>query len=277
MTSRIPVIYSRVRERREVTAASASYPRVDARDAKGVTMLPIKTLVVAGVLAVGSLASPPATADADRPPNDRARVRETCQVPVRPDVAALIPTRGGHFVVESGHHSPAWIDLERLFLRPATIRPFAVELSGRLERHEIDVVCGPLVEGAFVALAVAEHLAVPFTYAERFEEGEPGSLFPVRYRLPAALRDVVVGRRVAIVNDVVSAGSAVKGTHADLVEHGANPVVIATLAVLGDSAARFAAESGIELDALHRAEATIWEPAACPLCWQGVPIDAPST
>jgi orotate phosphoribosyltransferase len=240
-------------------------------------MLLVKTLIVAGVMAIGLLATAPATADPDPPPSDSAWVRETCQVPVRPDVAALIPTRDGHFVFESGHHSPAWIDLERLFLQPAAIRPLAVELAQRLQPYGIEVVCGPLVEGAFVALAVAEHLDVPFTYTERFEEGQPGTLFPVRYRLPAVLHDAVVGRRVAIVNDVVSAGSAVKGTHADLVEHRADPVVIATLAVLGDSAERFAARSGIGLEALHTAQATIWEPAGCPLCRRGVPIDAPST
>src|SRR5262249_38326384 len=162
-------------------------------------------------------------------------------------LSQLLPATQGHFVFESGHHSASWLDLERLFLDPTAIRPLAAELAERLRPHAPDVVCGPLVEGAYVALMAAEHLELPFTYAERFDEGPTGTLFPIRYRLPAALRSEVRGRRIAIVNDVVSAGSAVKGTHADLVEHGALPVAIATLAVVGDDARRFAAAQGLAL------------------------------
>jgi orotate phosphoribosyltransferase len=31
------------------------------------------------------------------------------------------PARRGHFVLESGHHSDLWLDLELLFLRPKLI------------------------------------------------------------------------------------------------------------------------------------------------------------
>jgi hypothetical protein len=38
----------------------------------------------------------------------------------------------------------------------------------------------------------------------------------VKYRIPPALRSQVRGKRVAIVNDVINAGSAVRGTFLDL-------------------------------------------------------------
>jgi orotate phosphoribosyltransferase len=193
-------------------------------------------------------------------------------MPEPDDVTRLLPVREGHFLFESGHHSGSWIDLERLFLEPGTVRPFAHDLAERLRAQAVDAVCGPLVEGAFVALLVAERLAVPFTYAERFEEGEPGTLFPVRYRLPGALREVVRGRRVGIVNDVVSAGSAVKGAHDDLLRCGATPVAIATLAVVGGDAERFALEAGLALVTLVSLESAIWTPGECPLCARGVPL-----
>jgi orotate phosphoribosyltransferase len=186
----------------------------------------------------------------------------------------LLPARQGHFVFESGYHSACWLDLERLLLDPAAIRPLAAELAERMRAHAPDVVCGPLVEGAYVALMVAESLGLPFTYAERFADGPGDALFPISYRLPLPLRAEVHGRRVAIVNDVVSAGSAVRGTHADLLQHDAVPVAIATLAVVGDEAARFAADHELALETLLTLPSTYWAPDACPLCAAGEPFSA---
>ena len=73
------------------------------------------------------------------------------------------------------------------------MRPLALELAGRVRRYDVDAVCGPLVEGAFVALTVATELSVDFTYAERIASAR-GGLFPIEYRLPGALRERV--RRV---------------------------------------------------------------------------------
>ena len=108
------------------------------------------------------------------------------------------------------------MDLEALCRRPAAIQPLVQELARKLVAYEVDAVCGPLNEGAFVALMVANELGCDFAYAERFPDPGNDALFPVRYRVPAALRPFVAGRRVAIVNDVISAGSAVRGTLADL-------------------------------------------------------------
>jgi orotate phosphoribosyltransferase len=147
----------------------------------------------------------------------------------------------------------------------------AGELAERLRGYGLDAVCGPLVEGAFVALTVAALLHVDFAYAERIATERPG-LFPIEYRVPGALRGRVLGRRVAIVNDVISAGSAVRATLADLRACGAEPVAIAALLVLGDAAARYAREQGVALEALAREEHVQWEPETCPLCAAGVPL-----
>jgi orotate phosphoribosyltransferase len=152
------------------------------------------------------------------------------------------------------------------------MRAPALELAERLRRYDADAVCGPLVEGAFVALTVAEALGVDFTYAERLEHGREG-LFPVEYRLPGALRERVHGKRLAIVNDVIAAGSAVRGTLADLRECGAEPVAIGALLVLGDAAASYAREQRVALECLAVRAHARWEPEACPLCATGVPLE----
>jgi orotate phosphoribosyltransferase len=187
----------------------------------------------------------------------------------------LLATRKGHFRLESGHHGDLWLDLELLCLRPERIQRLAVELVKRLKRIDVEVVCGPLIEGAFVALMVASQMGVEFTYTERFASQKTDALFPVQYRLPGALRGKVRGKRVAIVNDVINAGSAVRGTFADLVDCGAQPVVVAALLVLGTSASSFAAEQGIFLESLVARPNSVWLPKECPLCSDGVPLDDP--
>jgi orotate phosphoribosyltransferase len=188
-------------------------------------------------------------------------------------VLRLLSARRGHYVLESGHHGELWLDLEVLCLRPREVRTLAVELAGRLRSLGIDVVCGPLIEGAFVALMVAEELDVPFTYAEGRADADARGLFPVRYVVPGALRPQLSGRRVAVVNDVINAGSAVRGTIADLRACGAKVVVIASLAVLGESASRFAQSMGVPLVTLASLANEIWSASECPLCARGVPLD----
>jgi len=189
-------------------------------------------------------------------------------------VDALLPKREGHFVYESGHHGRLWLDLERLFLQPERVRPLAEELAHRLRDRRVDVVCGPLVEGAFVGLLLASSLQVPFTYSAPVRELEPSGLFPITYPIPRPLLPELRGKRVAIANDVVNAGSAVRGTLTALRECGAEPVAIATLAVYGGAASALAAKHGVVLETLASFPSEIWEPSACPLCAARVPLDS---
>jgi orotate phosphoribosyltransferase len=202
-------------------------------------------------------------------PEDRKR-----EQPLQENLLSLLAARTGHFRLESGHHGDFWLDLEWLCLRPRQIQPYAVELARRLAGHNVQAVCGPLIEGAFVALMVATELNVEFFYAERLAPPHSDTLYPVNYRLPGALRSKVRGKRVAIVNDVINAGSAVRGTFADLEARGAVIVSIGSLLVLGSSASSFAAEKNITLESIAFLAKTLWAPSECPLCAAGVSLEA---
>ena len=193
---------------------------------------------------------------------------------VAPDeVTRLLRLRRGHFRLESGHHGDLWLDLETLCLDLEPVRKCADVLAEQLRAHDVEIVCGPLVEGAFVALLVASALGVPFTYSVPGAEPDAaGGLYPMQYRLPGLLRLAVGGKRVAVVNDVVNAGSAVRGTVADLIACGADPVAIGTLAVLGELAPVFARDQGIALESLVSMRNEVWTPADCPLCAVGAAL-----
>jgi orotate phosphoribosyltransferase len=189
------------------------------------------------------------------------------------NLLSLLPVQRGHFRLESGHHGDLWLDLELLCLRPRHIRQLTTELANRLEAHKVEAVCGPLVEGAFVGLEVAAELDIEFSYAERIVSTQSNELFAVQYRLPDALRSAVRGKRVVIVNDVINAGSAVRGTFADLIACGAQPIAVAALLVLGSSALNWTAEHGMALEILASAPNPLWLPTECPLCSSGVPLE----
>lgn len=105
----------------------------------------------------------------------------------------LVHGRQGHFRLESGHHGDLWFQLETLCLHSREIRSLAVQLAARLKQYEVEAVCGPQVEGAFVALLVSLELGCDFVYAERFADTTREGLFPVEYRLPAVLQPAVKG------------------------------------------------------------------------------------
>ncbi len=138
----------------------------------------------------------------------------------------------------------------------------------RVREYEPEVIYGALVEGAFVALLAASELRCDFAYANRLA-GDPKQLFSVDYRLPGALHPVVKGKRLVVMNDVISTGSAVRGTIKDLRQHGGNVVAVASLVVLSDTFIEFCQTQGLPLISLFRREANMWTPDACPLCASG--------
>ncbi len=183
----------------------------------------------------------------------------------------LLSTRRGHFVLQSGHHGNLWLDLDSLFLRPASLLPLAHHLARRLSGHGIEAVVGPLVGGALVAAMVAAELDVGFAFAER-RMGGGG----VTYVIPDAIHDHLRGRTVAIVDDAINAGSATRATFSALAALGARPVAVGALLILGDTALPFFAANRLAVECVARLANELWEPAACPLCAAGVPLSSPS-
>jgi orotate phosphoribosyltransferase len=181
--------------------------------------------------------------------------------------------RRGHFLLESGHHGDLWLDLELLCLRPKQIGRSVAELSQRLSRYAVDAVCGPLTEGpswpCWSHPGSTRSSPTPSASSRQKAAGCSRSSTASRARSAPKVR----GKRVAIVNDVTNAGSAVRGAYADLVGCGAVPVALGSLVVLGDAAARFAREKNVPLVSVAHLANRVWTPAECPLCASGEPLD----
>ncbi|MGP4014433.1 hypothetical protein [Saccharopolyspora sp. 5N708] len=199
---------------------------------------------------------------------------------MRPELAtilSLLSARRGHFEYESGLHGDLRLERSRLFAQPSLVAPLVASLAGALP--EVDVVCGPMPGGAFLAELVAADQEVECCFAERHEDGS--ERYGVRYRIPRADRARLLGKTVAVVEDVYDSGDAVGQTVDDLTTLGASPVAVGALLVLQTPRgrgkpsmwARDMWNIGLHPASVAVADRSVWTPANCPRCAFGVPLD----
>jgi orotate phosphoribosyltransferase len=185
-------------------------------------------------------------------------------------IAALASPQPGHFDLATGYHGDLWLDLDALFLRPALLRPHVRWLAEQLGAHGIDAVCGPLEGGAFLAQAVADVLDTAFLPAYRDPEKQPTG-----YYLPLVARRIS-GWRVAVTDDAVNAGTAVRACAAELRSQAAEPVAIGALLALGPAALKVTADLSVPFYPVETMASQVWPADDCPLCASGTPVTRPS-
>ena len=165
----------------------------------------------------------------------------------------LVPAHHGHFAYTSGDHGDLWLDLDALFAHPRRLRPYVTALIELLPPG--DVVCGPLTGGAYLAQSVADALDADFAWTEG-----------------RTLTGGVAGRRVAIVDDAINAGSAVSAAAEAITAAGGHVVAVAALLTLGAAPATVA---GVAVQSLATVPSHLWPAATCPSCAAGAPLSVP--
>jgi orotate phosphoribosyltransferase len=188
---------------------------------------------------------------------------------MRTGLSQLARPQRGHFDLGTGFHGDLWLDLDALFLWPARLRPAAGQLAGHLRQYQPAAVCGPLSGGAFLAQLVAEILGAAFLPAYA------GAGHPAPYRLAGTVRDQIAGWRVAVVDDAVNAGTAVRASCQELRTAGAVPVAVAALLALGQAGTVITGTLGLPFHALATLPSQVWPTDACPLCADGTPVERP--
>jgi orotate phosphoribosyltransferase len=188
--------------------------------------------------------------------------------PIEKELLAAVSASRGHFRYESGHHGDLWLDLDGLLVDARRVQGWAAELARRAAAYRPNIVCGPLVGGAFAAQFLAAELGAGFVYAERMKS-ETGA---VCYEIAEPLRTIVRGKRVLLADDAVNAGSALTATLTDLRGCGAEPVGFASLLALGDAATRMARQHDAPFSTILSLARELWAPEDCPLCRAAVPL-----
>jgi len=202
---------------------------------------------------------------------------------VESNLIELAHPRPGHFDLGTGYHGDLWLDLDALFLRPGRLRADVGWLADQLREHRVDAVCGPMEGGAFLAYALAEVLDAAFLPAYRVPAPPEGGAAPA-YRIPLAgdagggiAGAGIAGWRVAIADDAVNAGTAVRACFDQLTVHGAVPVAVAALLFLGPAGRTVAESLSVPGYAVGTMDSQAWPAGRCPLCAARVPLTDPAS
>ena len=169
----------------------------------------------------------------------------------------------GHFRLSSGLHSPNYVQCARLLERPADARAIGAALAEKVRALGASRIVAPALGGVVIGFTVAEALDVPMIFTERKE----GAM--------TLRRGFSIGEanRVVIVEDVVTTGKSTKET-ADVVRANGGEVV-----GFGSILNRSGRENPFDLQyvSLKKMELETYQESECPLCRNGVALDAPGS
>ena len=165
----------------------------------------------------------------------------------------------GHFLLSSGRHSDRYVQTARLLERPDVAMEAAREIASWYPR--IEVVMAPAVGAIVLGFAVALAAGARAVFAER-EEGE--------MRLRRGF-EVAPGEQALVVDNVITTGGSALEVYELAGRLGASRLGVAALVD------RSQEDPGFPLRALLRVRATSTEPADCPQCAAGAPLDSPGS
>jgi orotate phosphoribosyltransferase len=181
------------------------------------------------------------------------------------DLRALLAETGalltGHFRLSSGLHSPNYVQCALLLENPRNARAIGEALGARIRGAER--IVAPALGGVIIGYTVAEALGLPFVFTER----KDGAM---QLRRGFRLRE---GERIVIVEDVVTTGKSTRETADVVAQHGGEVVGFASILNRSGKANPFDAP----YEALLALELETYEQANCPLCANGVELDAPGS
>lgn len=168
----------------------------------------------------------------------------------------------GHFKLSSGLHSDTYLQCALVLQEPATAERLCRELATRWEGAAIDVVVGPALGAVVMAHEMARALGVRGIFMER-REGE----LTLRRGFTVSPQETVL-----VVEDVVTTGGSAAEILRKLEPVGCTVAGVSSLVNRSGSnpfATRF--ESLLEITP------KTWQPARCPLCAEGRPLETPGS
>ena len=162
----------------------------------------------------------------------------------------------GHFLLTSGRHSNKYLQCASIFRKAKYSEELCRSLAEQFAGDGIDLVVGPALGAVLMSYEVARQLGVENFFAERDKDG----VMSLRRGF-----SIEPGRRVLVVEDVVTTGGSVKEVLALVREAGG--VVAGVGAVVDRTGGKI--DFGVPFKAVISMDVTSWEADDCPLCKAG--------
>jgi orotate phosphoribosyltransferase len=183
------------------------------------------------------------------------------------DVPHLLTETGallqGHFRLSSGLHSPNYVQCALLLEEPRNANAIGEALARKIKPFNITRVVAPALGGVVIGYTVAQALALPSIFTER-KEGA------MTLRRGFRIRE---GEQVVIVEDVVTTGKSTRETAAVVEQHGGRVAGFASILNRSGNENPF----DVPYVSLLSLALDTYDEASCPLCRDGVPLDAPGS
>jgi orotate phosphoribosyltransferase len=167
----------------------------------------------------------------------------------------------GHFRLSSGRHSDAFIQKFRILESPRLVEAVAKEIASAFRAAQPTIVVSAAVGGIVLGYEVARQLGTDAIFVEK-ENG----IATLRRSFTLGPQD-----RALVVEDVLTTGLSVREVIDVVRKHGAQVAGVGVIVQRGDAA------FGVPTRALLHLPLESYDPAECPLCKAGTPIDDPGS
>ena len=176
----------------------------------------------------------------------------------------------GHFRLTSGLHSPGYLQCALVLQHPPSAEALGRAIADRTRALGATVVLSPALGGVVIGHEVGRALGVRAIFAER----QDGRL-TLRRGFTLAGAD-----RVLVVEDVLTTGGSTRETMQVATAAGGQVVGAASIvnrSVSATGSGQGAVQFDVPFAALLDVALPTYEPDACPLCAQGVPVAKPGS
>ena len=171
--------------------------------------------------------------------------------------------REGHVAYSSGRHSAALLDPDHLTTNPVAVGHMSYAIAKHFFTDHIQTVASPSLQGAALAIWVGHFL-------DPVARVVPAAMTADGPAVPRQLDDLVVDRRVILIDDLIVSGDLIRPLLQSVEAHGGEVIGIAALWNVGDPEI-----AGHPVFGLLNTVYDVWPQADCPLCAAGEPaIDA---
>jgi orotate phosphoribosyltransferase len=185
----------------------------------------------------------------------------------RDDLVSLFRRSGalleGHFRLSSGLHSTGYLQCALVLSHPADAEALGRALAERVRPLRPTLVLSPALGGVVIGQEVGRALGVRAIFAER-QDG----VLTLRRGFVIAETD-----RVLVVEDVLTTGGSTRETIDVVRTAGAQIVGVASIVDRSGGTARF----DVPYESLLEISLPTYQPDACPLCAQGLPVVKPGS
>lgn len=185
------------------------------------------------------------------------------------EVGAVITD--SHIVYTSDKHGTAYFNKDAIYPHTAETSRLCRAIAEQFADDKVEVVIAPAIGGVVLSQWTAHHLTemngreVFSVYAEKSEGGDA-------FIIKRGYDKLIVGKRVLVVEDVLTTGGSAKKVIEATRAIGGNVIGLGVLCNRGGITREDMADIP-KLEVLVNMNFDTWDEATCPLCEQDIPVN----